>query len=487
MLVVLISILIRVVPTLYTNNVFSNDSWPLLHASNYVLLHPNEKIFSLSREFEHHVLYPVAIVESALYVLITGTSVDVFYKLVGVVLLTLAMALSAYILAKYLSYSYKASILSTLALTLVPWFTTYTSAYLKEFYAHALLLLLIYVVAKMRKPCGGFLALLLIISTALVFSHPLTTLMAVAILASWFFVNLVHFALWRHRLTVSYSMAIASVTVLLMHLVHSLVLAREFVVINAEDVAMLVLYAGGIYGCYVLLGKASSILIVPAFVLSTIAILKVITVPLAYTAFFFIAPPVLLLSMGSEDISGDSDASRLATSALLVVAVIFVFISTYMAELLSVLHRVLNYVIYAAVPVAALLAERYGRLWSILSGVLLALSILVAITVAAGANPYTFYWRYTDHDTMLTAFLEEHTELSVFGDPKYSQASRAVNSIPVHVLRNLCTFGEGALVASRDDLKYGVPLSPVDFFKLDDSVLLCRSRVFDSGYVYVFA
>lgn len=82
-LTLFIAVLVRVMPTLYTGNVFSNDSWLLIHVAEHVLENPTAKLFGLTKEFGYHILYPSAIVESIIYTCVAGVDVITFYRLLG--------------------------------------------------------------------------------------------------------------------------------------------------------------------------------------------------------------------------------------------------------------------------------------------------------------------------------------------------------------------------------------------------------------------
>ncbi|MEM1643779.1 MAG: hypothetical protein QXS70_05220, partial [Desulfurococcaceae archaeon] len=74
----------------------------------------------------------------------------------------------------------------------------------------------------------------------------------------------------------------------------------------------------------------------------------------------------------------------------------------------------------------------------------------------------------------------------MYGDHKYSYITPEIKSVSLTMVREICGLRE-FIVLSRENYVYGIPFSPVDFYKLPNDLLKCRSIVFNEGYLHVLA
>ena len=486
-LALVFTVLIRLTPVIYTGNVFSNDSWILVHVAQYISLNPGSRVFKLYDSLGYHVYYPCSILESIVYSYVTGVNLVFFYKFIGAPVLSTAMFISTYVLARRRGFNPYASVASALAPSLIPSFTLYTSAYLKEFYAHVVFILLVYI-ASVFKSMSLKHALILapLLSVALVLSHPLTSIMSIIILLGYIYVNISWFITRREQFKINTSTLVALVYVASVFTAHSFLVAKGFMVASTSDILVFSTYTASFYLAYTLLGsRLTAILALIATLLSSTVLLKLMTTPITPIMALFTAPFVALVFNRRKGSYSSPGFSGLTASVLLTITVAYLYLSTYMVEALSVVHRVLNYVVYALIPVLAGLTERSKRVSTVLLTLLATTSVVVTVLTSMGLNPLLFYWRYTDQDVTTMAFVEQYSTTVVYGDPKYSQASRVVTSIPLGFLRDTCGF-KGVFLLSIDNLVYGVPLSPVDFYTLSNTITTCRSSVFTNGKVFTY-
>jgi len=481
--VLLFTVLIRLMPSLYTNNLFSNDVWPLKRLTEYVLKNPRVDIYSLSEIYGHHVFWPLSSVESIMYIHVTGMSSDYFFKFAGVTILSIAVSLSVYLLARRYSYKYRCCLIAPLAVSLLPSFTLFTSAYLKEFYGYVLTPILLYLAIHESRSRLPILPILF--SIALVLSHPLASAMCIAILCSYLYVNLVDSLRGREKFKVRSQHIAAILSLAIAYTLYTTYIAEPLIHFSLMDLAILGIYAIAVYLAYLFLGGvASAPLIAIASLLASISIIYTITAPIDNPlSLFYVIPPVISIAYRVRERS----LGRIRVAVLLPIAVLFLYISTYMVEALGIIHRIVNYLMYAFIPMAIDIARNGRKVGAAIFLTLVLTTIICSLASTLNHNPYTFYWRYGEYDSVFKNFIEAHTlSANIYGDPKYSYMTPKIVGIPIAVVKEFCELPD-FLVLSMDNLVYGIPITSVDLYKFSCDLFKDRSVVFNVGYLYVLA
>lgn len=483
MLVLVFTVLIRLIPNLYTNNIFSNDAWPLKHLTEYIIRNPRLDSQILSEVYGHHIKWPLSILESVIYIHITGIPHEYFFKFIGVTILSIAMFLSVYLLAKEYSCNYKSCLMASLAVSLLPSFTLYTSAYLKEFYSHTLIPILLYLTIKRSRL--KLVILSVIFSIVLVMSHPLASAMSIAILGSYLYTSFVISFRSRGKFYFRFEHILTMLFLAIVYTLYTIFIAKPLVTLSLSDLAVLSTYVTTVYLAYLFLGGLGSItLISVASFLASVSIIYTITVPTNnLLLLFYVLPPIISIAYRvRRDFLG-----RIKVAVLLPIAVLFLYISTYMVEALGIIHRVLNYFVYVFIPVAIDIAENRRKTSITIILLLSLITILCSISSTLNYNPYTFYWRYGEHDNIFKDFIDEYAvNISIYGDPKYSYMTLKISNIPMTAIKDLCRL-QGLIVLSKDNCVYGIPITPVDIYRISCDLSKGKSIVYSSGYLHVFA
>ncbi|MEM1880021.1 MAG: hypothetical protein QXE28_03680 [Desulfurococcaceae archaeon] len=482
--IVAFTVLTRLIPVLYTGYSFSNDVWILVRISEYLSENPSTPVYSLVEVFSYHVEYPASILESIVYSSITGLPIAEFYRHTGVVVLSLAMAFSVYSFAGLLAVNFKPRVLSVLALSLIPSFTIYTSSYLKEVYAHALIPLLLCVLLQPRELTVSRLLTVLVLSVAVVLSHPLASAVLSATLVSYLFIDYTGSLVSRKQRVRFDSTRILLLVPVLLFTTYSLFVTSP-VAVSFKDTVILAVYALFTYSSYTLLGDvASGVLITIALAPALVALIYTVTAPVApFLLALFVVPIGLLVAYKT----GLEEVDKIRNACLLPVATLVLYVLTYMVEALSIIHRIANYVVYAFIPVCIGIGEKSRKVHYSLLLLLTLFTVTLSTLTALGGNPYTFYWRYGDYDFVLRELtIAVDHNVVIYGDPKYSYMVEEVKQVDYSVARDFCTT-RGFLAVSRDNFLYGVPVTPLDYVRLPGNLDQCRSRVFDAGYVYVYS
>ncbi|MEM2512674.1 MAG: hypothetical protein QXX61_06015, partial [Ignisphaera sp.] len=160
---------------------------------------------------------------------------------------------------------------------------------------------------------------------------------------------------------------------------------------------------------------------------------------------------------------------------------------TYMVEALGIIHRIVNYFVYAFIPMGIDIPKNSRKISTAILLILVLATITCSLASTLNHNLYTFYWRYGGYDNVFKNFIEVHAlSINIYGDPKYSYMTPKIVGIPITIIKELCEEPD-FLVLSRDNLVYGIPITPVDLYKSPCDLFMNRSVVFNVGYLYVFA
>ncbi|MEM2383585.1 MAG: hypothetical protein QW521_05440 [Desulfurococcaceae archaeon] len=484
-LALLFTVMVRLSPIIYTGVFFSNDVWPLIRLAEHIIENPSVGIYSLTGEYGYHSAYPFSTLECIVYTLVTGMSLDCFFKYAGTVVLSITMFLSVYVLAMRFSHSYRPRLLASLAISLIPSFTIYTSAYLKEFYGYALTPLALCIAMRGSKLRIPLLLPLSILSLALVMSHPLASAMSIAILFSYLYVNYVYFLKGRELLRVNSGCLLAVLLSATAFILYTSTIAKLPIVVSVNDVLVFTVYSLVVYLAYLFVSELGSGFLIALVSLPALtsffytATAPVSVIPLA----LYIAP--LAFSTAYKTWVRALDGVKEAV--LLPIATLFLYILTYMVEALGFIHRVVNYLVYALIPIGINVGEKCSKVGLAVFTLLAVSTATCSMLVAINQDPYTFYWRYGEYDFILKYFTKTlAVNVTMYGDPKYSYMTPEIKSISLTMVREICGLRE-FIALSRENYVYGIPFTPVDFYKLPNDLLKCRSIVFNEGYLHVLA
>lgn len=478
----------RAIPALLNNAVFSTDSWPLIRLARLLQSNPETRVLSLS---EHHAKWPSAVLASLIYTLVTSIDVYSFYAYAGAPIVVFALAVLLYASLERLAGSAQRA-LGLLALLVYTPFLVFTSAYLKEVYSYPLALLVLYSALGLRGASKWLLVLLA--TTALVLSHPLTALITLVFAPTYLFTELTERVKYGGALSLSYRNTLLLTLVLgALYSLHAL-LVGVYYAFTPQDIIVLGAYGAVFYGVYfaVYASKQSSAITAVLFVavLATMYSLLVEGLEVSYSIVLHAAPVALLATSLLDPRSAEA---RLSAGVLLPVVAGISYTLTYAKWLVTTTHRFLNYLVFPLTLLVLLLSKTKPRLLVLVLLLLVLNSYFALYQVSTGRDPAVFYWRYTLGDLVLGDFLREYSTRPVVAGAKYSYllgsgvATTSLDLLSLSTPR-ACSSGERLLlVVSRDELVYGVPVSPLHYIKLTSNTLHCSSVVYSSllGYVVV--
>lgn len=480
-----IAALSRVLPAAVSGAVFSTDSWPLIKLAQTLLEKPNTAVLSLGTP---HAKWPQAVFFSVIYTEVSGVDAKTFYAFLGPPLMSFAHALLLYVLLSKLTEGLARSFLPLSSLMFPP-FAVYTSAYLKETYAHPLLLLF-FAVTTAREPKWGAT---LVAASALVLSHPLAALMAIATATTYVYITLVEYLKsgavegGRRR----WQLAVSTLVLSAFYLLHVISLGLPYV-LNAADALVLMAYSLALYATYFIL-HADRL----GFTVLTIALLPVAAVayfnllegvPMGVNAILYCFP-LVLLTVGLYN--PKSEEGRIMASLLLPLSVLVLYTLTYATWMAGITHRFLNYLVYPLALSVTALSKVKPKAAAVLVLVFAANALSVLSNVSAGKDPVVFYWRYTPEDVVFKNFVCTYKAGRVVAGAKYSYMlgeEIMSGSFELFNMLHACGAARRALLAvGREEFVYGVPLTPLHFLKLPsmEEFFKCFSIVYSSSQNYL--
>lgn len=496
LLITLYAVIVRLVPVFVTNMPFSNDVWPLIRIAQALGNGMNVSALHEDPVYGHHVQWPFSVLTIALYSGVAGMSSLLCYQYVGTCLVGLTLTLLAYVLGNRLFNGRVESALFALALSAYPSFVAYTSAFLKEVYTHLVMLTFLAWVFTSSTCRTHFLVP--VFAASLVLGHPLPSIILALVLALYYIDGKVQtFRSRKAPKQISWKLAAFALILLILVIVYNGAIARRRPIpLNSVDVALLVAYAVTAYVAYVLLGSGGSSYFLGAFVVMTAVVaVRAVTSPLSYSLVLYVTPPLLVLLVSGIKGAGESKSSNPHTVTvaplLLVISTGFLYITTYFTQVLGLLHRLLNYLVYAIAVLMASMARRNAGKAIIVAGMCVVITLISICAASAGFDPLLSYWKYSEVDRELEVYVTRFlADGGVYGDPKYSYfMAGLVNHVPLNALVNTCEWlgrSQELLLLSYSNLKHGVPVSPVDFVKIKGSVFACGDLLFNAGDLWVF-
>lgn len=486
------SVFTRYIPVIYTDMPFSNDVWPLIDLSKSILT--SGHLNASSGRLYYHAQWPLSIVLSAVFSAISDIDVVDFYKYHGNLISGLSLVILGYSLANRFFSSRTRGLVFASTISLFPSLAVYTSVFLKETYTHLIMLVfLVSLLLNRSRSISSYLTIS-ILTPALVLGNPLTPLILSTTIMVYVFDN--RFESLRRRLRDSESreipveIAVFAISLLLVTLIYNMLFVKShYLTIEIYDVFVLALYGIGVYVNYVLLGpRVSGYVLLFFTALSTIYIYYTMSIPLSLGLLINILLFIALV-LWAKTRSIHTTESRYITTRplLLVVLTIFLYITTYFTIALSILHRVLNYLVYAVAVYVANLTDDVKKSF-LVSGLMIFIFTIYMVLIVIYVDPLFFYWRYSYGDRVISEFTRSHIlGYSVYGDVKYTYyISDLVESIPLEVIIDKCDVArKWFMIYSRENILHGFPLTPLDYVKPNRDLFTCSSLFFNNGYIFI--
>lgn len=490
-LAVFTAFIIRLVPTLVTNQPFSTDTWPLMKLSRVLLENPEYKIWDDSLLGGYHNRWPAVILEGALYATLTSLEPAYFFRFVGVIITQTSMLTTTYALIRKYRGG-RAALLGALTLNSVPSLVILTSTTLKEVYAYPLALLFVLITSRSR---DSFSALILasLVAVSLAASHPLTPLMMIAFLGSYVFVT------WVRRLEGLFCSVSIRKYLVMFFLLSSIYVAYMILYgwegltlkLGLSDFLALSVIGVAVYGWYALVGRdfiKSLMILAPGITTILVTNYRFLEFP---SVLLYAAPLVILLL---PYVRGRGDRGDGATIApiLLPISVGAQYIVVASPLLITVLHRLLNYLFFAVIAVTTSLNTHHGRTIKYAVAALitsLIITALLSINLTLHDDPITYYWRYEDREVVgINNLVKYVSSEKVCGDVKIKYLIS--DSVAIDVLCGLRlpkTDSGYPTILYSDNLRFGYVLSTVDIYLIQklNTLSLTRDLVYSNGAVYV--
>ncbi|MEM0475017.1 MAG: hypothetical protein QXS11_06970 [Zestosphaera sp.] len=486
---ILVALLIRLIPTLTTNQPFSTDTWPLIRLSRVLLANPEYKIWDDSLLGGYHNRWPAVILESTLFATLTGLEPAYFFRFVGVIITQTSMLVTTYALIRRYRGA-RTALLSTLTLTSLPSLVIFTSTTLKEVYAYPLALLYVLTITE-----GSLntLVLTLLIAISLVASHPLTPLMMIAFLSSYLFVS------WVKRLENPFYSAdfrkylLAFLLLSITYTIYTAFYGWEGLIFKfgLRDFTALFIVGVAVYGWYVLVGGdfiKSLLILIPGITTILVSNYRFLESSLML---LYVAPFIVLLLFYMWGRSGESGEAVVAPILLpILVGVQYVVIVSPL--LMAILHRLLNYLFFAVVAITASLNIRHERTRRYAVAALtisLVITALILVNLTFYGDPLAHYWRYGDREVIGVSNLVKYVSSEkVCGDVKIKYLINDVVSVDLLCGLRLHESDSGyPTILYSDNFRFGYVLSPVDTHSLRELSTLnsIKNVIYSNGVIYV--
>ncbi|MEM0015078.1 MAG: hypothetical protein QXX81_07515 [Zestosphaera sp.] len=491
LLVLLTATLLRLIPTLLTNEPFSTDVWPLIRLSEELLRNPEFRVLSSPSLEGYHGRWPATLLEAAIYSRLTNLEPELYFRYVGVVITSACLAILVYVTVKRCA-GLRSALLSTIVLTSIPSFIIFTSTALKEVHSYPLLTVLIFllVVGISRSA----LVLTALTSLALVISHPLSPLMFIAFMCSYIFVAVAKYLGGVGDLPLNLRGPLIFLLILSpVYLTYMTAYGWEGLKYRPgfNDILVLGAFSTALYGWYVLLGHGSVGFSVMPLMLVVITVLATGTnLVFDWSVALYVAPFILLLI--PLLVEGGENSPPVLAPILLPITTATLYIVLASPVLMSVLHRVLNYLVIATIVASSLLSRR-GRLLHLYVTIVLAVSLLMSVATVASViccgDSISFYWRYGEGEVLgVRNLVKFFSDGMLCGDVKMQYLVGRDLSVEI-----LCGFRatqghtrDTPTLLYLDNFRFGYVLSPVDVYKIKSINRLSMSRALIYSNVHVF-
>ncbi|MDW8011104.1 MAG: hypothetical protein RMH84_05890 [Sulfolobales archaeon] len=463
LVLVVVSALIRILPPLVAGSYFSTDVWPLIKSTSKIVENPEIKIWNHEELGDYHNRWPASILSGAVYSVITGSDSSTFFRYTGVTTISICLTLLTYAtLAKFVGE--RRAFASSLALSALPSFTVFTSVVLKEVYSYPIAASITSIFVSNPGRVTWVVALLL--SLALVTSHPLTPLVLASAIASYVFCLRVKEVRLREKRGELHAVLL-STALLLIYSIYGAIYAWEGLAykLGPQDVLSLVAIAVVVYGWYALnrgSDVVSSLVVTPlalaAIVTGLTGVLKLSLLP------YVLAPATLLLTLLKKEPETRNPVSLVPSSINLPVATATLHIFLAQPVLIPIAYRILNYLTYPAV-LSLSTVKLSSRVIAYVQLAALAFGLAYSAAALAAGDPTIYYWVYREPEVvglMSTSRYFNH----VCGDAKVYYLVSMESGVEVGSLCGIEVLRELKIVAPLilylDNFRYGYVLSQVD-------------------------
>ncbi len=489
-LVVFSALLIRLMPTLITNQPFSTDTWPLIRLGRALLSSPEYRIWDDSVLEGYHNKWPAVVLESTLYDVLTGLELIYFFRFAGVVATQASALITTYALVQRYRGKYSA-LLSTLVFTSIPSLVIFTSTTLKEVYAYSLALLFIALVVTGRYLSASALAFLTAFS--LTISHPLTPLMMIAFIGSYLFTTLVKRLEGSSRAVGIRKCVLAFSLLSLTYFTYMAFYGWRGLMFRfgLSDFLILFVLSAVTYGWYVLVGGGlakTSLILIPG--IAAILVLNSRFLEIFPTLLYAI--PIIVLSFLPARGKEREDHGLLISSTLLPISVGLQYIAIYSPLLTTILHRILNYLFFTAIVITASLNVRQASIKRYALSALIISTIITAtllINLMFYGDPITYYWRYSEREVVGLSNLVKHSsDGKLCGDVKVKYLVGDAMNVDLLCGLKLIEGSTGPpTVLYSDNFRFGYVLTPVDIYVIQglNSLNVVKDIVYNNGAVYM--
>jgi hypothetical protein len=503
-LVIVFAVVARLVPAIAFDNPFSTDVWPLIRLTRVVVEDPSARIWNDTLFDGYNNRWPGVILSASIACAITGISVEHVYSFLYTVAITVASVALLYCILSYAS-NRKAALAAVLYYVAAPSLLIFTSTTLKEVYAYPILFSIVLQLVK-REFDWRYIATVTILSLALSTSHHLASVMLIGMSISILTASTISAIVGELRAVERGALAKQLALVLIALPIFTLYYllygqTRVVSVISFSDLLSYALYAVFIYTSYYLAKQVSvkraisisavlTALTATAFV-SLHSLVYGVTYSLDDIAIHIVAvsaPLVLLCFLPSA-----VDKVRLFVLGIaLFMSVNLLFIYIAKPELVTALHRVLNYL---PIMNSMLIAYTYrGRVAKCIALALVlmttACGVVAVVRIVLGLDKTMFYWAYRGGDVVGMSRIEALFNGSVLGDSKvfYFMYKRVdSSSLLVAVSRGFKGCGNAVVVLHRDNYDKGFVASlTIQRVSNVSSVVNKLSKVYDNMYITGF-
>ncbi|MEM4717752.1 MAG: hypothetical protein QXE81_03210 [Desulfurococcaceae archaeon] len=485
------STLLRLVYVLYSNMPLSNDVWPLIEITSLLRRNNDIKFFDLFELYGHHVKWPFSMIYSLVFSITTDIPVLDLYKYLSGFINGLSIALLTYVLGLRIFQNKSSAYVFALSFSMFPSYVLFTSQFLKETYALIIMLLILFLFQLRRNGLQGVLLLTMCV-VSLLLGHVITlVILSASLILSPIIKRFTR--IWSYISITQSSFVFEFLYGVCLFIVGSIynffILKTRYFAISLVDICVFGFYILGILSLIIAL--SGGWLFITLLIISTVPFVSVL---MLFTGVFdllillFIIPFPLVFFMGLRSKSSeDWPLFVFVKGLLLMILTLALYFSTYLTIGLSILHRFLNYLVYPfAFYLVKVFSRRYGILLVIL---LLTMAIISSLLVVMYADPLLFYWKYNIADEVSRNLVKSYADgVVIYGDVKYSYMDSSVfSTISPSSFVNTCKWlnNGNLLIFSRDNLKYGFPLSPIDYLKPNTNIFKCSSLLLNTGSVFL--
>jgi len=504
-LVLVFATLIRLAPAMVFNNPFSTDVWPLIKLTKVVIENPSAKIWNDTQFDGYNNRWPGVILSASIACILTGLGVEHVYSFLYLVIITITNTILLYGVLSFTSNTKTAALAAVLYYVAVPSLLIFTSATLKEVYAYPILFAILLQLAK-REFDWRYMITISVLSLALSTSHHLASVMLIGMSIGILIVLAIGITVGEVRSVVKGALVkqlalvlIALPTFTLYYLLYGQ--TRAVSLIGFSDILSYTFYAVFIYTSYYLAKQVTvkravsisavlTVLIATAFVtLHSLAYGVTYSLDDVSTYILAMSAPLVLLCFLPSSVD-EVRIFILGIALFMSTNILFIYIAK--PELVTVLHRVLNYLsIMNSMLIAYTCRGRVAKGIAIAVALMTVVFGIVAVArIVLGLDKTMFYWVYREGDVVGMSRIEALFNGSILGDSKvfyFTYKRTDSSSLLLAVSRGFKGCGDAVVVLHRDNYDKGFVASLTIYKVGNVSSLINRlSRIYDNMYINGF-